>query len=826
MPRFVCIHGHFYQPPRENPWLESIEAQPSASPYHDWNERITRECYAPNAASRLLDEQRRIRRIVNNYSRISFDFGPTLLSWIAERHPHLLAALREADVASRHRFSGHGSALAQAYNHMILPLANPRDLRTQVIWGVAAFRQAFGREPEGMWLPETAVNLATLEALAEAGLRFTILAPHQAARVRNLRGHVWRDVGGACIDPRHAYLARLPSGRELALFFYDGPASRAIAFEGLLNDGGKFAERLLSLHNQKPGAQLAHVATDGESYGHHHAFGDMALAFCLDRIQQSPAERNEASNEAAQLTNYAEYLERFPPRREAEILENTSWSCAHGIERWRSDCGCNSGAHAGWRQTWRAPLRLAFDHLRDGLAPRYEQAAGELLRDPWAARDAYIQVVLDRSPDNVRSFFAAHSRRPLEEHEVSQALRLLEIQHHAMLMYTSCGWFFDEVSGIETTQVIAYAARAAELADQIFGPAGENWTASLQRDLENVPSNVSEFGDAGHVFTKLIEPARLRPEMVAVEHGVVELLNHAGGGSRLPPAPRGYQAESLHQQLWTAGAARLAAGLVEVRSRITGESQRFAYGLLHRGLHNFSGGVRPAETPPATETWAELFHSGDLAGVTARLQEEFAFRENTLKLLFREHRHAVLQLVLRQELADAATVYQRLYDHHVPLLLFLHETQTPIPEELQLAAEFSLSAALAHELRHPRLDLERIAALRQEAERAGISPDYPHLEPLLRHHLERTAAELRADPENQEWLRRLTAEVELARDFPFRVDLWQTQNEVYEILTPALWESMRERADAGDSGAFAWLEAGRVLGERLDFAEEIGALLR
>ncbi len=814
MDRLVCIHGHFYQPPRENPWLESIEAQPSAAPFHDWNERITRECYAPNAASRLLDEHGRIRRIVNNYSRISFDFGPTLLSWIAAHRPGLLRDLRAADAESRRRFGGHGSALAQGYNHMILPLANPRDLRTQVRWGIAAFRQFFEREPEGMWLPETAVNLATLEALAEAGLRFTILAPHQAAQVRNLRGHVWRAVDNACIDPRHAYLVRLPSKRELAVFFYDGPASRAIAFEGLLNDGGKFADRMLGLLNNKPLPQLAQVATDGESYGHHHAFGDMALAYCLDRIERGGE---------AQLTNYGEFLERFPPRREAAIREDTSWSCAHGIERWRSDCGCNSGAKPEWHQQWRGPLRQAFDRLRDALAPRYEEQAGELLHDPWAARDAYIQVVLDRSPENVRAYFAAQARRELDERDIAAALRLLEMQHHAMLMYTSCGWFFDEVSGLETTQVIAYAARAAELAEQSFGG---DWTAGLRRDLEAAPSNLPEFGHAGEVFTRMIEPARLRPEMIAAQYGVTALLNHTAAGAGMQPTPRSFETHSRDRQLWSAGEARFAAGLLEVRSRLTWESQRYAYGLLHRGLHNFSGGVCPAEAPPPAEEWVALFHAGDLAGVTARLQDHFGWRENSLKLLFREHRHAILETVLRQELAEAAAAYQRLYEHHVPLLLFLHETQTPIPAELQLAAEFSLSAALAHELRHPRLDLARIAGLREEAERAGIAPDYPHLEPLLRRHLEHSAAELRGEPGNRDLLLRLNAELALARDFPFRVDLWRVQNEAYEAITPELWQSQQGRSAAGDAAAGEWLAACRELGQLLDFGLEIGTLPR
>ncbi|MCL6482072.1 MAG: DUF3536 domain-containing protein, partial [Firmicutes bacterium] len=375
MERYICIHGHFYQPPRENPWLEAIEQQDSAYPYHDWNERITAECYAPNAASRILDSEGRIVRIVNNYARISFNFGPTLLAWMEQHAQETYRAVLEADRESRERFGGHGSALAQAYNHLIMPLANSRDKRTQIRWGIHDFVHRFGRRPEGMWLPETAVDLETLELMAEQGIRFTILEPGQARRVRPIGGRTWRDVAGGRIDPTTAYRLRLKSGHSICLFFYDGPIARAVAFEGLLARGENFANRLVSAFNDsRSWAQLVHIATDGETYGHHHLYGDMALAYALQYLEE---------HRLARLTNYGQYLELHPPTQEVEIFENTSWSCAHGVERWRSDCGCNTGGHPGWNQAWRAPLREALDWLRDTLAPRYEKHAGALLRDPW-----------------------------------------------------------------------------------------------------------------------------------------------------------------------------------------------------------------------------------------------------------------------------------------------------------------------------------------------------------------------------------------------------------------------------------------------------------
>ncbi|MGH7843884.1 MAG: DUF3536 domain-containing protein, partial [Candidatus Binatia bacterium] len=424
MDRYVCIHGHFYQPPRENPWLESIELQDSAYPYHDWNERITAECYAPNAMARILNSENCILKMINNYSKISFNFGPTLLSWMEANAPDTYRAILEADKESQNRFSGHGSALAQAYNHMIMPLANRRDKISQVYWGVRDFERRFQRKPEGMWLPETAVDSETLEIMAEHRISFTILAPHQAKRVRRIGGRAWRDISSGQIDPTMPYLLRLASGRSITIFFYDGPISRAVAFEGLLSKGENFAHRLLSaFREERDWYELVHIATDGESYGHHHRFGEMALAYALNYIE---------SNGLARLTNYGEYLENHPPTHQVEIFEKTSWSCAHGIDRWWTNCGCNSGAHPAWSQAWRTPLRNALDWLRDTLAPLFENQAKTFLRDPWAARNDYIDFVLDRAPDSIESFLQRHASRSLPAADRITVLKLLELQRHAM----------------------------------------------------------------------------------------------------------------------------------------------------------------------------------------------------------------------------------------------------------------------------------------------------------------------------------------------------------------------------------------------------------
>ena len=485
MDRYVCVHCHFYQPPRENPWLEAIELQDSAFPFHDWNERISAECYGPNAFSRVLGGDGRIEEIVNNYSRISFNFGPTLLSWMEERAPAVYRAILEGDRNSREAFSGHGSALAQGYNHIILPLANARDKGTQVRWGIRDFTHRFGRPPEGLWLPETAADVATLEVLAAERIRFTILAPRQASKVRRMGSRDWRDVIDGGIDPTIPYVLRLPSKRKIVLFFYDGPISQGVAFERLLDNGEFLANRLMgAFSDQRPWPQqLVHIATDGETYGHHHAHGEMALSRALRLLDANPE---------VCVTNYGEHLERFPPTHEVRIIDNSSWSCVHGVDRWRSNCGCNAGGRPEWNQEWRGPLREALDWLRDAIVPLFEGEGRKVFKDPWAAREEYISVILDRSDASVDRFLGKHAAGELTPERKTLALQLMEIQRQAMLMYTSCGWFFDELSGIEAVQVLQYSGRVIQLTREIFGDTVE---AGFQERLERAKSNVPEHKD-------------------------------------------------------------------------------------------------------------------------------------------------------------------------------------------------------------------------------------------------------------------------------------------------------------------------------------------
>ena len=495
MERFVCIHGHFYQPPRENPWLGVVELQDSAHPFHDWNERINAECYGPNTASRILNHENKIIDIVNNYASISFNFGPTLLTWLEKSDPAVYNAILKADKESQKRFSGHGSAIAQVYNHIIMPLADRRDKETQIIWGLRDFEARFGRKSEGMWLAETAVDIETLEILAEHQVKFTILAPNQAKRIRKIGTKQWKDVGQSKIEPKRPYLCHLPSGKKIVLFFYDGPISQELAFGPLLKNGEWLANKLLGAFVEKGDpVQLVHISTDGETYGHHHRYGDMALAYCLYHIYK---------NNLAQITIYGEFLGKHPPTFEVEIFENSSWSCAHGVERWKSDCGCSSGLNQGWNQKWRAPLREALDSLRSSLRQVYEQEMAKLAKDPWQARNDYINVVLDRSYPNMEQFFGRHANHFLSMAENTRMLKLLQMQKYAMFMYTSCGWFFDELSGIETVQIMLYASQAIQLAREVTGVDLE---AEFVADLAKAPSNIADLQNGAKIYEQLVKP--------------------------------------------------------------------------------------------------------------------------------------------------------------------------------------------------------------------------------------------------------------------------------------------------------------------------------
>ena len=496
MGRYICIHSHFYQPPRENPWLGEIERQESAYPYHDWNTRITRECYSSNSESPILDENGEIIKRINNYEMLSFNFGPTLLSWMHRHRPDVYKSIIDADKKCAKRLSGHGSAIAQVYNHIIMPLANRRDKQTQVVWGIRDFVNRFKREPEGMWLAETAVDTETLEVLAENGIKFTILAPRQAECVREIGVKEWSKTNEEALDTTMPYICCLPSGKEIAIFFYNGAISQGIAYGNTLKNGEGVAKRLLSAFiSKKRSPQLVNIAIDGETFGHHHKYGNMALAYCFHYLD---------NNKSADLTVYGDFLEKYPPSYEVKVFENSSWSCEHGVERWQSDCGCCNEFVPGCSQQWRVDLRNAMDYLSKHLGKLYEDEMSKYVNNPWQARDGYIDTLFGMSLPMVERYFKKYGSRQLTKVEMLRALKLLEMQKHAMFMYTSCGWFFDDISRIETVQIMQYAARAMQIAREVCGLDLESDFLSI---LRNAKSNAHEFGSADKVYEMLVKPA-------------------------------------------------------------------------------------------------------------------------------------------------------------------------------------------------------------------------------------------------------------------------------------------------------------------------------
>ena len=842
--RFVCVHGHFYQPPRENPWLETVEMQESASPFHDWNERITAECYAPNGASRITNKAGQITRILNNYARMSYNFGPTLLSWLEAFASRTYRMILDADRESAERFSGHGSALAQVYNHIIMPLADERDARTQIRWGVADFAHRFGRKPEGMWLAETAVSRAVLDLMAQEGIKFTILAPSQCARVRRLvvpevaavtsearrpantvfqelmkdgsptaglsplstSDEPWTETPNATVDSTHPYLVQLDEGRSIAVFFYDGPASRAIAFEGLLNSGEEFGRRILGSLRPPTQAgqgehepQLAHVATDGESYGHHHRHGEMALSYAMHWIE---------NNHIATPTNYGEFLAKFPPRWEAEVVENSSWSCFHGVERWRADCGCNGGK-PGWHQAWRAPLREALNLLRDRTAPLAERVAAPLLKDLWVARDAYIEVVLDRRRAGVDRFFEAHANHTLSAPERVTALELLELERHTQLMYTSCGWFFDEISGIETVQIIAYAGRVLQLAAKLFGEDGVKLEAEFLQVLESAESNIPENRNGAEIYRKWVKNSRIDLEHVGAHYAISSMFRAYPETGQIFC----FDVQRHSYDVLTSGRGRVALGRARLTSRITEETDEICFAVLHLGDQNLSAAVRRF-TPADAVAWDEFCENAgtsvrraNVPDLVRHIDGFFGSTTYSLTSLFADEQQGILKGILNQTLSEVEDSLMRIYEEHATLLHYLGESNVPAPPALALTAGFAINASMRRALEADDYDQAEVTRLLRRAEMDNVTLDAAMLGYTADQRMKQAMIALEAATPMQKMnvMAEALAIAESLRTLPGPSNLWQAQN---------IWNDLLHRADSLPWSR-EWRECYRKLGNAL-----------
>ncbi|MGD9201238.1 MAG: DUF3536 domain-containing protein [Chitinispirillia bacterium] len=809
MEKYICIHGHFYQPPRENPWLESIEQQDSAYPYHDWNERITTECYAPNSLARILGPYGKIVNITNNYSNISFNFGPTLLSWLEKNDKDTYQAILTADKESQDLFSGHGSALAQCYNHMIMPLSNALDRYTQVYWGIKDFEFRFKRKPEGMWLPETAVDLKTLDILAEQGILFTILAPNQAKRIRKENDTRWKDVSEGKIDPRYPYLCKLPSGRTISLFFYDGPVSHAVAFEKLLIKGEYLAERLLDVFTSDDEDQLVHVATDGETYGHHHQNADMALAYCINYIREK---------KRARVTIYGEYLANHQPRYQVEIYENSSWSCSHGIERWRNNCGCTSGNNRNWNQEWRAPLRGALDWLRDTVQQIYEVQIKKYVNDPWRARNEYIDIVLNRTQESVNVFFKRNMTRKLSAEERVIVLQLMEMQRNEMLMYTSCGWFFDEISGIETLQILRYAARVIQLVDRVVGIKLEEIFLNI---IEKAPSNIPQYSNGKYVYEKFVKPEILDLIRIGSHYAIASMVKKRF-------EQKHFYCHSIKNdtsELTELGKQKLAVGKTRISSDLTEESADIIFAVLHLGDHNFISGVARfnlsnKEFKEMNEKLIIPFKKSDIAG-TVSVIDAYFIKQNQFSLwdLFKDEQIEILGQILGSTLKDVDASLRQINDRYYPIIQVLQQFNRVIPRQLVHTLSATMNSEIIEILQNDPINIDKLKYCVSQLKGLALDIDQVMIAFLVRKKVNQLMNSFEQDSRNPMVLERVVQLLHILEPLSLNINFWKAQN-IYYSVGKRVIQSMKKKAKNMNPSAKKWLEHFNYLSDSFNIRVE------
>ncbi len=725
---YVTVHGHFYQPPRENPYLDAVERQAGAAPFHDWNERIHHECYRPNAFARVLDERGAVVGIVNNYEYLSFNIGATLMSWLERYDVEVYQRILEADRKSCEILNGHGNAIAQVYNHIIMPLANERDKHTQIRWGKEDFKSRFKRDPEGMWLAEAAVDYATIKALIAEKIRFIVLAPSQAQRCRMLPSPEqgvgeWYEVGGSQIDATRPYRCFFPGGDPnkdyIDIFFYDGPISRDMGFNDDLYSADRLSGRIgQAVRGDHRESQLISVATDGETFGHHKKGTEKTLAYAF---------LNEFPNRDWTVTNYAHYLSINPPTWEVELKPVTAWSCAHGVDRWQDDCGCG-GEGGVWHQKWRKPLRDSLDWLRDRLIEVYEETGKLFFRDPWLARDEYIQVMRDRSIANVSRFLNRHQSHKLTALEQVDALRLLEMQRHSLLMYTSCGWFFEEISRPEGTQILRYAARALELAGDV---AGVQLEKAFIRRLTQAPSNVELFKHGAEIYRQLVVTAQIGFKQVAAQYAISSLFSDRSS-NRSVQRIYCYTAHQVDYQVQRMGSLTLAVGQLRLVSDITWESQHLVFAVLHLGGWDFHCCIQPFT---GRRTYSQLkekvFGSlGQASAAQTILAINQVFGEQTFSLqnLFAEERHRIMELLSHETLTRLDQLYTQVYRDNYGVLMAFHRDELNVPQELQVAAEIALKHRCVNVLKLMWEEIADIqASLHHLAELEATATEAKHL---------------------------------------------------------------------------------------------------
>ncbi len=804
MSKYLCIHGHFYQPPRENPWIEEIEVQDSASPYHDWNEKIAVECYRPNTAARLVDEKNRITGIINNYTKLSFNVGPTLLSWLRRKMPETYNQIVKADRASKEKNNGHGNAIAQVYNHMIMPLASRHDKVTQVKWGIKDFLFHFGRKPEGMWLAETAVDTETLSVMAEEGIKFTILSPFQAMKTRNSSSEDWADVSGGKIDTTRAYRCQLPNGKEICLFFYNGDLARGVAFENFLSDSRVLVDAIKKSFPENRDNSLVHYATDGESYGHHFQFGEMALAAAFYALEKE---------KEITITNYANYLDLFPATAEVQIIERSSWSCAHGVERWRSDCGCRIGSHPDWHQKWRKPLRDGLDRLRDQLAEFYVGKMSPFTDDPWRIRNCYIDVILNPGYKDI--FFKENFEGELSEDDMCLILRLLEMQRCSMLMFTSCGWFFDEISGIETVQVLRYAARAIQLALSAGAPAYVE--DDLLTALDSAPSNVARYGTGLGVYNQEVRPAVTNQEKLTAHYGIILSATDEKREKIFC-----YHFENHDYNSFSGSPVPCFISRVTCKDERTAKREEFVLSVAHFDGLDFRCSIIPAADTDEYERikyeLSERLSGASVSELIHFMDEYFGRDYYTVADCFLDERRILAQRISRKSIESFLNFHRVYYEENKHLMMYLKRIDVPVPEDFLLSAKKALSYRLKGEVLRAidEKDLDFIKRILEESRKWDITLEDADVEGIIGRtflsKLEKCTYDFPADIIEDIYIL-----IELCTMLDKKPNLWRLQNVFYDI-----YNGFKTRRVKLDAEAEFFVEK---LGEFLNFsmiAETLG----
>jgi hypothetical protein len=711
--------------------------------------------------------------------------------------PATYKAILDADRESAKLFDGHGSAMAQVYNHIIMPLANDRDKETQIIWGIGDFEKRFERKPEGIWLAETAVDVPTLELLGKHDTKFTVLAPRQAKAIRRLGGATWENVTTETVNTRRPYKCLLPSGKSIVLFFYDGDIAQGVAFNGLLNDGRKFANRLLdSFESGDDEPQLVHIATDGETYGHHHKHGDMALAFCLDLI---------GHKDESILTNYAQFLAKYPPVYEAQIHENSSWSCVHGVERWRSDCGCNSGK-PNFHQRWRKPLRDTLDWLRDELSLIYEAEGSRILKDPWAARNDYIEVILNRNDETILKFLKKHC---LVEVEQNRVFRLMEVQRNALLMYTSCGWFFDEISGIETVQILQYACRAIQLVTQIVN-------VDLEKEfllrLEQTPGNLPNMSTGADVYQRYVVPSKTNLQRVGMHYAVASIFEE--DPESFPVFNYTTRNEIFIRK--EAGQQKLVLGVTKVRSNVTRSEKKFAFAVIYMGQHNIIGNISLDMDAEKFETMQNsmitAFEEARLGDIIGMMQTYFGPEKYTIWQLFQDEKRKVFNLITYQSMRDLENSLRRIYNRDYPLVMALANNDTPIPTAYRTTFEYILNADLIRCFESERINISQVERIMNELVKWKLDvEDVGKLERLAGESIFKEVRRISAEQDNYKRLEKLNRLFPLLVKFNLMPNLYKSQNLFFEIAT-----NNRDHTGRSEEWVNQFTQLGDHLGVKLE----------